>query len=325
MEREARLIQQVQNLHSGELRGEEQADFPHVDRSRWIKEIARGSTSFIRYLIISMRPHQWYKNLIIFLGILFSGTLLNPGLWVTLLLAFLIFCILSGSLYILNDIKDIELDRFHPKKRFRPIAAGNLAPPVAMLTSVALIIGAVILGFFINTAFGVLSLAYLLISSSYTAYLKNYAIVDAIVIGIGFVIRAMVGCVAIDVRISPWLILCVFLIALVLAFGKRRQELLTASNSRVCLTQYSVPMSENFLNLSVSLLLMSYALYSVSVNESLLITLPFALFGVFRYVQLVHLDNFGGNCEKILVDRPSVINLFLWTGLIILILYGGLL
>jgi 4-hydroxybenzoate polyprenyltransferase len=272
-----------------------------------------------------MRPHQWYKNIILFLGIIFAGSLLNPRLWGTLLLAFASFCILSGSLYIFNDVKDIERDRLHPKKRYRPIAAGALSPTVAIPTATILIIGAVALGFAINPIFGVLCLAYLLTSSSYTAYLKNYAIVDAITIGVGFVIRAAAGCAAIDVVISPWLILCVFLIALVLTFGKRRQELLTANTSRACLTEYSVPMSENFLNLSVSLLLMSYALYSVSVNEALLITLPFVLFGVFRYMQLVHLDNFGGNCERILVDKPSVINLALWVGLIILILYGGFL
>ncbi len=276
-------------------------------------------------VIISLRPHQWYKNLILFLGIIFSGNLLDPGLWGTLLLAFSAFCILSGSLYIFNDIKDIERDRLHPKKRYRPIAAGTLSPAVAIPTATILIIGASALGFVINSTFGVLCLAYLFISSSYTAYFKNYAIVDAIAIGAGFVVRAAAGCAAIDVKISSWLTLCVFLIALVLAFGKRRQELLTANTSRACLTEYSVPMSENFLNLSVSLLLMSYALYCVSINEALLFTLPCALFGVFRYVQLVHLDNFGGNCERILVDRPSIMNLALWVTLILLILYGGFL
>ncbi len=279
----------------------------------------------LRSIIVSLRPYQWYKNLILFLGIIFSGNLLDPSLWGTLLLAFLAFCILSGSLYIFNDIKDIERDRLHPKKRYRPIAAGDLSPTIAIPIATILIISAVVLGFAINPAFGALCLVYLLISSSYTTYLKNYAIVDAIVIGAGFVVRAAAGCAAIDVRISSWLILCVFLIALVLAFGKRRQELLTANTSRACLTEYSVPMSENFLNLSVSLLLMSYALYCVSINEALLITLPFALFGVFRYVQLVHLDNFGGNCERILVDRPSVMNLILWVILTAFILYGGFL
>ncbi len=300
-------------------------NYPPVDIPTRSRENATGSTNLLRSVVISLRPHQWYKNLILFLGLIFSGNLLDPGLWGTLLLAFMAFCILSGSLYIFNDVNDIERDRLHPKKRYRPIAAGDLSPAIAIPTAAVLIVGAVVLGFVINPAFGVLCLAYLLVSSSYTAYLKNYAIVDAIVIGAGFVIRAAAGCAAIGVLISPWLILCVFLIALVLTFGKRRQELLTASTSRACLTEYSVPMSENFLNLSVSLLLMSYALYSISVNEALLLTLPFALFGVFRYVQLVHLDNFGGNGEQILVDRPSVINLILWISLTVLILYRGLL
>ncbi len=289
------------------------------------EERASGPKGMLRSIIISMRPHQWYKNLILFLGIIFSDNLLNLELWALLLLAFLVFCVLSGSLYIINDVKDIELDRLHPRKRHRPIAAGDLSPAIAVSTATILIIGAILLGFVINTGFGSLCLAYLLINSTYTAYLKNYAIIDAIVIGVGFVIRAAAGCVAIDVRISPWLILCVFLFALVLTFGKRRQELIIASNSRACLADYSVPITENFLNLSVSLLLMSYSLYTVSVNESLLLTLPFAIFGVFRYVQLVHLDNFGGSCERLLLDRPSVINLILWAGLLIFILYGGFL
>ena len=325
MDREAGVSRQAQPLHSGEIPGTEQVNLSHTDTMTRTEGNLAGLPGVLRSVIISLRPHQWYKNLILFLGLIFSGNLLNPGLWGTLLLAFTAFCILSGSLYIFNDIKDIERDRLHPKKRYRPIAAGDLSPSLAVPTAAVLIIGAIVAGFIINPAFGVLCLAYLLISTSYTAYLKNYAIVDAIVIGVGFVIRAAAGCAAINVRISSWLILCVFLIALVLTFGKRRQELLTANDSRACLTDYSVPMSENFLNLSVSLLLMSYALYSVSVNESLLLTLPFALFGVFRYVQLVHLDNFGGNCEQILMDRPSIINLIFWIGLTVFILYGDFL
>lgn len=325
MERETRATHQTQPPHSGDPSRAERTPYPPANIPARSREGVRWSTDLLRSFIISLRPQQWYKNLILFLGIIFSGNILNPGLWGTLLLAFSAFCLLSGSLYIFNDVKDIERDRLHPKKRNRPIAAGNLSPPLALPIAAVFLIGAVALGFIINLAFGMLCLAYLLVSSSYTAYLKNYAIVDAIVIGVGFVIRAAAGCAAIDVVISPWLILCVFLIALVLTFGKRRQELLTANTSRACLTEYSVPMSENFLNLSVSLLLMSYALYSISVNEALLLTLPFALFGVFRYVQLVHLDNFGGNGEQILVDRPSAINLILWISLTVLILYGGLL
>ncbi len=319
-QQEARVSPQPQLQPSDGLEGDDRVNCPS---SRC--PVADRPKGVLRSIIISMRPHQWYKNLILFIGIIFSDNLLNLGLWVPLLLAFLVFCILSGSLYIINDVKDIDLDKLHPKKRYRPIAAGDLSPAIAVPTATILIIGAIVLGFVINTAFGLLCLAYLLTNSTYTAYLKNYAIIDAIIIGVGFIIRAAAGCVVIGVRISPWLILCVFLFALVLTFGKRRQELIIADNSRACLTDYSVPMTENFLNLSVSLLLMSYSLYSVSVNESLLLTLPFAIFGVFRYVQLVHLNNFGGSCEKLLLDRPSVINLILWAGLLIFILYGGFL
>ena len=297
--------------------------YPFNENTMRYRERVRWLTNLLRSVIISLRPHQWYKNLILFLGIIFSGRLLDFGLWGTLLLAFTLFCFLSGSLYIFNDIKDISRDRLHPKKRLRPIAAGDISPMNAAPIGMLLIILSLLLGFIINPVFGVLCISYLLISSTYTAYFKNYAIVDAIFIGVGFVIRATAGCAAINVMISSWLILCVFLIALVLTFGKRRQELLISNTSRACLTEYSVLMGENFLNVAVALLLMSYALYCVSVNEALLVTLPFALFGVFRYIQLVHLDNFGGNCEQILMDMPTVINLLLWVGLIIIILYGG--
>lgn len=141
------------------------------------------------------------------------------------------------------------------------------------------------------------------------------------VVGVGFVLRAIAGSLVINVRVSPWLILCVFLMAFVLAFGKRRHELLIASNSRDCLSQYTEKMVENLLNISVSMLLMAYALYSFYVNIYMMITLPFAFYGVFRFVQLIYLKNFGGEAELLLKDRASLANLVLWAVFVIMVLY----
>lgn len=284
--------------------------------------LATSRLDAIKMTVASMRPHQWYKNLILFIGIIFSGNLFNTDLWGVLILAFVTFCLVSGSQYILNDIFDIEKDRLHQKKRYRPIAAGSLSKKTALFVALSLIVVSLTAAFYISVPFGVISAFYFTNSIAYTLYLKYYAIVDAIVIAVGFVIRAVAGCIAIDVVISPWLILCVFLLALVLAFGKRRYELQYADETRDCLSQYTASLSESLINLSVSMLLMSYALYSISVNFAMMLTFPFAFYGIFRYVQLVHLNNFGGETELLLKDNPSIMNLSLWVGLVILIRYG---
>ena len=157
--------------------------------------------------------------------------------------------------------------------------------------------------------------------SLYTFYLKYFALIDVIVVAVGFVLRAVAGSLVINVYISPWLILCVFLMSFVLAFGKRQNELLTASSSRDCLSQYTEKMVEGLLNISVSMLLMAYALYSFYVDTNMMITLPFAFYGVFRFVQLVYLKNFGGEAELILKDSASLANLVLWTVSAIVVLY----
>ena len=276
-----------------------------------------------RPVIKSMRPHQWYKNFVIFLCIIFSKNILNLEMWLHLLLIFFVFCMLAGSQYMLNDLKDIEKDRLHPKKRNRPIAAGLLPVKIVLLISFTIMAVSLAIAFTMGQLVGVVSLLYLANSIVYSFYFKNFAIVDAIFIAVGFVIRAIVGCVVINVTISPWLILCVFLLALVLAFGKRRHELDGDQNSRNSLSQYNITMSETLLNSSVSMLLMSYALYTVSVHTAMMLTLPFAFYGIFRYVQLINLEGIGEEAELLLKDKPFVLNITLWVFLTVLVLYGG--
>lgn len=268
-----------------------------------------------------MRPHQWYKNLVIFVAIIFSYNLFSLEMWLSSLFAFAMFCLISGSVYLINDIKDVDKDQLHPKKMHRPIASGTLASRTALLTAIILLSISLSTSFFVNRSLCYFELLYIVINLLYTLYLKRFALIDVIIVAVGFVLRAIVGSIAINVPVSPWLVLCVFLMALVLAFGKRRQELLTASNSRVYLPQYTEKMIENLLNISVSMLLMSYALYSFSVHVYMMITLPFAFYGVFRFVQLVYLKNFGGEAELILKDRASLANLALWAIFAVVALY----
>jgi 4-hydroxybenzoate polyprenyltransferase len=273
-------------------------------------------------LIQSMRPYQWYKNLVIFIGIVFSYNIFNSEMWEISLFAFIMFCLISGSMYVINDIKDVEKDLLHPTKRLRPIASGTLSSRTALLICILLLSISLFSSFVVNRSICYLEILYIFINLLYTFYLKYFALIDVIVIASGFVLRAIVGTVAINVPVSPWLILCVFLMALVLAFGKRRNELLiNASISRKCLSQYTVKMIEDLLTISVSMLLMSYALYSFFVNIYMMITLPFALYGVFRFIQLIYLKGLGGEAELIFKDRPSLTNLVLWTFSVIVALY----
>ncbi|WP_406657575.1 UbiA family prenyltransferase [Methanolobus sp. ZRKC2] len=244
-------------------------------------------------------------------------------MWIDLIIVFTAFCLLAGSQYMFNDIRDVEKDRLHLKKKNRPIAAGLLPVKRALIISFSMMIVSLAILFSMGWAVGLVSLLYLVNSVVYSLYFKNYAIVDAIFIAVGFVLRAIVGCFAINVIISPWLILCVFLLALVLAFGKRRHELDGDINSRNSLSQYNIKMSESLLNSSVSMLLMSYALYTVSIHQAMMLTLPFAFFGIFRYVQLMNLKGIGEEAELLLKDKAFMLNLFLWTVLVIFALYGG--
>jgi len=268
-----------------------------------------------------MRPYQWYKNLVVFIAIVFSYNLFNFEMWLHTILAFVVFCLISGSVYVINDIKDIEKDRLHPKKRFRPIASGSLSTRTALLVSTLLLSMSLLISFLLNMPLGYIGLLYVCINLLYTFYLKYIALIDVMAVAVGFVLRAIAGSLVINVSVSPWLVLCVFLMALVLAFGKRRHELLTASRSRDCLSQYTEKMVEDLLNISVSMLLMSYALYSFFVHPYMMITLPFAFYGVFRFVQLVFLTDFGGEAELILRDKISLANLGIWTVSVIIVLY----
>jgi 4-hydroxybenzoate polyprenyltransferase len=268
-----------------------------------------------------MRPHQWYKNLVVFIGLIFSHNLLNFELWPLPIFAFMMFCLISGSMYIINDIVDVDKDRLHPKKKYRPIALGIIPIRIGLFISIFILIFCLIISFYVNVYLTYIEVIYIILNLLYDFYLKYYALLDVMMVAFGFILRAIAGVLIINASISPWLILCIFMMALVLVFGKRRHELLVAKDSKDVLCQYTVEMIENMMNISVSLLLMSYAIYSFFINVYIMITLPFAAYGIFRYVQLVYLKDFGGEGELIFKDRASLINLACWTLCVIIILY----
>ena len=278
-------------------------------------------------LVISMRPKQWYKNLVIFVCIVFSLNLLNIEMWFQIVFAFMIFCMLSGSEYQYNDILDIEKDKKHPKTRKRPIAAGKLKESHAFAFAIVIDFAALYWAYSINIPFFLISASYLMLMLFYSFYLKNFIIVDVLVISIGFVIRAVAGCLAISVFISPWLIICAFLLALFLALNKRRNELTSlgkkARSHRKILEGYTTEILDMMIIITMTTLIMSYSLYTfLSDNIFMMLTIPFVYYGLFRYLILVHSKDFGGEPEMMFKDEGMILSLGLWALLVVLILYG---
>ncbi|AKB36544.1 Conserved membrane protein, possible 4-hydroxybenzoate octaprenyltransferase [Methanosarcina siciliae C2J] len=268
-------------------------------------------------LLISTRPKQWYKNLVLFIGIIFSLNFFNLHMWVLSISAFLTFCMISGSEYIINDIIDKEKDRIHPRKRNRPIASEKLKVSYALSFAIILLIFAFTIASQINIQFLRISLAYFFLIIYYSLYLKHIAIVDVITISIGFVLRAVAGCIAIKVSISPWLIICAFLVALFLAIGKRRHELILlendANNHRQVFDGFSPEMLEQMATIVMASLIMSYSLYTfLADNILMMVTIPIVVYGLFRYLFLVNSRNMGGEPEVMFKDREIVTCIVLW-------------
>ncbi|MFC7251211.1 UbiA prenyltransferase family protein [Halomicroarcula sp. GCM10025324] len=277
-------------------------------------------------LLREIRPWQWYKQSVMFLGIIFSKNLLNAEAWISLLFGVVAFTSVSGTTYIFNDINDLEEDRNHPEKQHRPIASGQTPVPVAVVFGAFLALVGLSAAYSLGPLFLAVLLAYLSQNALYSLYLKHVVFVDVLIVAIGFVLRAIAGVIAIDVVLSPWLIVTTFLLALVLALGKRRNELEVSPNpedSRDVLGKYSKQNMDQLLVMTMATLLMAYSLYSFSrTSPAMLATLPFAFFGVFRYHHLVHTTNIAGQPEYLFTDRPSVVNLILWGVVAIAILYN---
>lgn len=278
----------------------------------------------LRGLLVEMRPQEWVKNLLVFAGVIFSGSLLElHDLWVSTL-GFLLFCAASSGIYIFNDLCDIKSDRAHPIKSTRPLAAGELNLNLARISMVALFAAAAAGSLALSSRFALVIVVYLAACVAYSLQLKNVVILDVILIASGFVLRAISGAVLIDVTISEWLIICTSMVALLVGFGKRRHELMllrsAASSHRKNLSEYSVRFLDSIMAICAGAALITYALYTRADetvarvgSQWMLVTIPFVVYGVFRYLFLIHQRNAGGDPVKILFrDRPTALNLLLW-------------
>ena len=293
-------------------------------------------TSQSLYLLKAMRPHQWTKNLLLFAGVLFSKHLFEFEKLLIASGAFVVFCLVAGGIYIFNDLLDLEQDRRHPLKRGRPLASGTLKPSVALVGScLALAIG--LLGAFrLRFSFGGLVGIYLVQNLLYTKFLKNIVIIDVMMIGFGFVLRAVSGAVVVDVEVSSWLILCTFLLSLFLGFSKRRQELVKLGEEgeehRPILAEYSPHFLDVMISIVTGATIMSYALYTMSEQtiqkfqtSSLILTIPFIIYGIFRYLYLMYKQEKGENPTKILLtDLTIQLDIFLWIVAVVGIIYLGI-
>ena len=282
---------------------------------------AGGSTGLVRSLFRLARPKQWTKNGFVLAGVVFAEKAFSASSVQNALLAFAAFCLLSGAVYAFNDVLDVEEDRKHPLKRLRPVASGEVSLPVAVIFAALLLTVGLGLCFYVNAGVGAAGLAYLALQAVYTPFLKHIAILDVMSISAGFVIRALAGVAAVAAPISPWLIVCTGLLTLFLGFSKRRHELATLGDGAVIhrknLQDYSVPMLDEMMNIMISATIIAYTLYTFTVYEReseifMMASIPFVVYGVFRYMLLVHRDGGGNPDTLLLADRPLQISLLLW-------------
>ena len=285
-------------------------------------------------LVRSLRPSQWTKNLIIFAALIFGERLLDPGSALLASAAFLIFCGLSGVVYLVNDVADREADRGHPIKRHRPIASGALPVRVAVGTAVAILTASLAAAFALSASFGLLAAGYVALLALYSGPLKHIVIIDVLTIAIGFVLRAAAGAVVINVPISPWLYVLTILLALFLALSKRRHELVLladrATGHRRILEEYSPYLLDQMIAVVTASTIVAYAFYTLSPEtvdkfgtDKLVLTLPFPLYGIFRYLYLVHKKEGGGSpADMLLTDRPLLVCVAIWALTVAIIIYG---
>lgn len=281
----------------------------------------------------ALRPHQWVKNAFVLAALVFARKLTDPAAVVDALLAVAAFCAIASSIYLVNDVADYERDRVHPKKRNRPIAAGLVNRSTALVMAAVLAPIGLWLAYSLNLRTGVTVSIYGVMNLAYSFRLKHVVLLDVFVIAAGFLLRVCAGAFAIEVVISPWLVLCTFFIALFLAFCKRRQELVSlgdaAAAHRGILAEYTTPYIDKMISALASMTVMSYALYTIDPNvaaklrtDGLVMTLPLVLFGVFRYLYLVHRHDMGGSpTEVVLTDRGVQAIVGLYVALVVVCIY----
>ncbi len=283
-------------------------------------------------LLKSMRPRQWAKNVFIFAGVVFDRKLGDlPSLLATIA-GFFLFCLLSSAVYLLNDIGDLEADRNHPRKRNRPLPAGELPVSVAWIAVILILVIVLPLSFYLNVTFGYIAVLYFLLNVAYTKWLKHIPILDVLVLASFYVIRVAAGVALVQVaRFSPWLYVVTTMLALFIGLGKRRAELTLlnegANSHRRVLEGYTIPFLDQLIIIVSATTIMSYSLYTFSApnlpdNHTMMLTIPFVVYGIFRYLYLLNVDQRVGAPEDVvLTDRPLQITMVAWSGVILLIFY----
>ena len=278
----------------------------------------------LKYVLLSMRLDQWIKNFLVFAALLFSKNLLSLSKNIEAIIGFTIFCMITGCAYMINDLVDLEKDKLHSVKSRRPLASGKLKKDTAIKIVVLVCLASLFSAFYMNILFGIIILAYFLLNIGYSIYLKNIVIIDVVSIAAGFVLRVLGGAVIISVVASQWLILCTILLSLFLGFSKRRHELVlledSATSHRKVLEHYSPYLLDQMIAVVTASTLICYALYTMSKDtieklgtSKLIYTIPFVLYGIFRYLYLVHQKEDGGSPTEIMfTDKPMIINICLW-------------
>jgi 4-hydroxybenzoate polyprenyltransferase len=285
----------------------------------------------LRAILKTMRLKQWTKNAFVLAALVFDRQLTNPISFGRSIAGFFLFCLLSSSVYIINDILDVEADRQHPKKKNRPIAAGKLSVPAAITATVIILTITFPFTFLLSPGFFAVSVFYFLLNLAYSIWLKHIPLVDVLVLSTCFVLRVGAGVTLINVeRFSPWLYVCTTLLALYIGFGKRRSELSTlagsASSHRKVLEGYTIPFLDQLILIVSGTTIVAYSLYTFSapnlpVNHTMMLTIPFVLYGIFRYLYLLQVEQAGGAPDELLLtDRPLQIAIMLW-GISVLIIF----
>jgi 4-hydroxybenzoate polyprenyltransferase len=294
---------------------------------------SQGPRPVLLSLLISLRPGQWTKNLFVFAALVFAERLNDPHAVLKAGIAFLVFCGLSATVYLINDVLDREQDRRHPIKTHRPIASGEVNPALALTTAAVLAAAAIIVAWTLGRQFFLTAATYVVLLGVYSAVLKHIVIVDVLTIAAGFTLRAAAGAAAIAVPISHWLLVCTTLLALFIALSKRRHELTLLTESaidhRPILGDYTPYLLDQMISVVTASTLIAYAFYTISPETTekfgtdlLSLTIPFPLYGIFRYLYLVHRRDKGGSPAELVVnDRPLLVCVALWALSVILIIY----
>jgi decaprenyl-phosphate phosphoribosyltransferase len=266
-------------------------------------------------VVVALRPRQWTKNLLLFAGIVFAAELGDGGRWLEAVAAFVAYCAASSAAYLVNDVRDAAADRLHPVKRMRPVASGRVSPGVALCAAAGLALVAVAIAAVLGAATLACLLAFLALQGAYSLWLKSVELVDVLAIAVLFVLRAAAGAIAVDVRISPWLLVCTFLLALFLGLAKRRAELRLDVDARPALAGYSADVLDRLLTIVALVTVVVYTAYTIVAYDSLLLvaTVPLVGFGLVRYLRLLRAEGVGEEPEAVLVtDLPILVTVAVW-------------